>query len=74
MNQGGPIDHFFGLEYQVGVIKEAKVLKAPDTAKKIEMRGILRDIDVIEVRSEGHISTGNGNLSISHYIPVTKEV
>ena len=40
--------------------------------KKIEMRGILRDGDVIEVWEEGEISIGDNNLSAPDNLPVTE--
>ena len=51
----------FGLEYEVGVMEESEVPKAPEMAKIIERRGILRDEDVIKFWTEGNIYIYNIN-------------
>ena len=60
-NQEDPIEHFFGSEDEVGVMEESEVLKAPEMAKIIERRGILRDEDVIKFWTEGNIYIYNIN-------------
>ena len=64
----GPRKHFFGLEEEMGAIEEAEVPKAPEMVKKIEIRGILRYGDVIEVRSEGQISIDDDNIPVPENI------
>ena len=60
-NQEDPIEHFFGSEDEVGVMEESEVPKAPEMAKIIERRGILRDEDVIKFWTEGNIYIYNIN-------------
>ena len=62
MTQEGHRESFFGFKDEVDVIEEAEVPKALETVKKIERRGILRDGDVIKVRSEGEIYIHKNNL------------
>ena len=63
-----PIKQLFGLKEEMGAIEEAEVPKAPEMVKKIEIRGILRYGDVIEVRSEGQISIDDDNIPVPENI------
>ena len=53
MTREGPIEHVFGFEEEEGGREEAELQKAHEMANNIERRGVLKDADFIEVRSEG---------------------
>ena len=74
VTQEGPREHIFGFEDKVGVIEEAEVHKSTEMVKKTERMGVLRDGDVIEVRSEGEISIDNDNLLVPENLPVLEAV
>ena len=60
----GPIEHAFGFEEEEGGREEAELQKAHEMANNIERRGVLKDADFIEVRSEGEISIDDDNLPV----------
>ena len=69
----GHRESFFGFKDEVDVIEEAEVPKALEMVKKIERRGILRDGDVIKVRSEEDIYIDGDKLPAPKNIPVPEE-
>ena len=70
MIQEGPIEHFFGFKYRLGVVEKAEFPKETDMMKKIDWRGVLRDGYVIKVQSEGQIYIEGNNLHTADNLPV----
>ena len=69
MTQEGPREHYLDSNTMQALQKRCSL-----QVNKIYIRGILRDGDVIEVRSEGEISIDNDNLLVPENLPVLEAV